>query len=858
MPRSKFQAPRAVETFSDVQRALALIEESLNSVSRSRYVQGLITHDFPSLLSPSFQRISPPAGGIRAALPAAGEQNAADSIVISLENPTGLLTLFAAPGNTINGAAAQSFSVAGIIELFSNGVDSWNSVAQLPGPAGLPGASGATPVFPGPPGRGGMDGRAGPPGSPGDPGSPGSVGAPGRSGMDGRGGPPGAAGVAGAAGAAGVAGANGQIGPPGRVDYFRPMIPGPQGPAGAASTAAVQTTTVNLGSGPRWSGFFDVATLTGATIGAPIMCSQATTATSPDETEDQLVMCGVVTSPTTFRVYWEGVNGPASGTKTIQYITAGTVGINASSGNAISVSSTVDLTGSTSTINVTPTSGALGDVDISTLLCGGILTFQAVTADATIGGFTAKPQGYWFIVHVRDATTAFTIKLLEDGGASATNGIRTPDIRDLRLYKNDSMLLFYSNSRWRAVTNMPRLFLTGVDTFTIAATENDHVRASSGQNRLRITLTGDQTLTGLVPDQSANGSPNGEIVVFDNVDAVDTLSIPHEGLTSAAANRFAIPDGATLRIGPRSSMAFAYDDTSSRWRPWASADPGDLGKVFDRAGWQSVGGWWYRNSVGWTEALQPEVSQSLALPAVSGICHIEWARERFDRQEGSTSAVGVTPVSIYNDSWHCNASAGTASFAKLLTNPLGHLGVLEALTGSNLNDTANVFLNRDYNATAASDPMIDFDSVGSFDFYVSIPVTSNTGLATGITNILVRAGFGQDPTAANNGTAGCFFTYSSAVGATWHCVTREASTSTDTNSGVAVVAGSWYKFTVEKTTTGVQFYINNLKIGSVITTNVPTTNGTFGYSAQTLVAATRKAVWCDDFRLTAPDSLMIT
>jgi hypothetical protein len=290
--------------------------------------------------------------------------------------------------------------------------------------------------------------------------------------------------------------------------------------------------------------------------------------TDPTSAEEQIAVSGITTSSSTISCYWQSVDGtPKSGSRSVLFITAGSVGFAVGSGNAITVSTQVDLTGSTSTINITPTSGALGVVDISTLKCGGVLTFQNVS-EATINGFTAPANdGFWFVCHVRDATSSFVIKLLEDAGTPATTGIRTPDIRDLRLYKNDSVMLIYSNGRWRACAPMTRMFLTGVEITTLAATENDHARPSAGQNHLRFTLTGDQQLTGLVPDQSTNGSPNGEIVAISNIDTADTLTIPHESTsTVAAGNRFTLPNAKAYILQPRTTGLFHYDDTTGRWR----------------------------------------------------------------------------------------------------------------------------------------------------------------------------------------------------------------------------------------------------------------------------------------------------
>jgi hypothetical protein len=216
------------------------------------------------------------------------------------------------------------------------------------------------------------------------------------------------------------------------------------------------------------------------------------------------------------------------------------------------------------TINVSSTAGALGVVDISALQCGGVVAFQSVT-EASIDGFTAKPEGFWFVVHNRDAATSDVITLLENLG-NTTTSMRTPDIRDLRLYKNDSVMLIYSSSRWRCVVPHHRLYFTGIDAVTWAAQENNHARTSRGQNRIRVTLTGNQTLTGVVPDASTSGSANGEILCIENIDTVDTLTIAQASTSSTAANRFNLPNQLPMQIPPQCCALFFYDDTSQRWR----------------------------------------------------------------------------------------------------------------------------------------------------------------------------------------------------------------------------------------------------------------------------------------------------
>jgi hypothetical protein len=111
-----------------------------------------------------------------------------------------------------------------------------------------------------------------------------------------------------------------------------------------------------------------------------------------------------------------------------------------------------------------------------------------------------------------------------------------------------------------------RLYFTGVENVTWAAQQNNFQRGSRGQNVIRVTLTGNQVLTGVVPDMSTNGSPNGEIFTLLNVDATDTLLILHDSASSTAANRFLLPNSLPLQVPPRCAALFSYDDTSQRWR----------------------------------------------------------------------------------------------------------------------------------------------------------------------------------------------------------------------------------------------------------------------------------------------------
>jgi len=129
--RSRFQAPRVLTDFAATLRALREVQESLDSVSQNRAELRKNLQSF-NLVAGNFQRASAPAAGMQARLPKASGENLGDSITLHLEGMLGVLEVHAAPGDTVNGLATAEFTDDGVVVLWSNGVDSWSSVAQLP------------------------------------------------------------------------------------------------------------------------------------------------------------------------------------------------------------------------------------------------------------------------------------------------------------------------------------------------------------------------------------------------------------------------------------------------------------------------------------------------------------------------------------------------------------------------------------------------------------------------------------------------------------------------------------------------------------------------------------------------------
>lgn len=224
---------------------------------------------------------------------------------------------------------------------------------------------------------------------------------------------------------------------------------------------------------------------------------------------------------------------------------------------------TFKYAGNTSNINFATTTGSLGVVDISTLECGGSVAFQTVS-EATIDGFTAKPDGFWFAAIQRDSTATATISIGENVG-NTTTSVRTPGARGVRLQKGDCVFMYSLGGRWRAMLPLAKAWQFSEDNVTFAGATNNYARTSTGVCNLRVTLTGNQTLSGVVPDAVSGSGQTGEILTIENIDTTDTLTIAHDA-TSTAANRFFCPGATNYSQLPLTTTAWRYDGTSARWR----------------------------------------------------------------------------------------------------------------------------------------------------------------------------------------------------------------------------------------------------------------------------------------------------
>lgn len=131
MSRSRFQAPHKISSFDEVQQALAQIQADLDATTRNRAQLKVYTQDFAAVAG-GFHRVSSLAAGLDVRMPKAGPANLGDAVILHLEDLQGDVAIWAAPGDTINGEATATFSVDGVVTLWSNGVNSWSGVAQTP------------------------------------------------------------------------------------------------------------------------------------------------------------------------------------------------------------------------------------------------------------------------------------------------------------------------------------------------------------------------------------------------------------------------------------------------------------------------------------------------------------------------------------------------------------------------------------------------------------------------------------------------------------------------------------------------------------------------------------------------------
>lgn len=166
--------------------------------------------------------------------------------------------------------------------------------------------------------------------------------------------------------------------------------------------------------------------------------------------------------------------------------------------------------------------------------------------------------------HKHDTSVAIAVSV----GAANAEGVldtlsRSDHVHDASVLPTQQASLTFNNF---PIVGQSYTFLSD----TIAATANNYSPAGPPAfpivDVVRITLTGNQTMTGM----AAPGATENKKKILENVDATEKLTLTHLDGGSLAANQFSLPQGIPIVVGPGESIEFVYDPTSTKWRPVAN------------------------------------------------------------------------------------------------------------------------------------------------------------------------------------------------------------------------------------------------------------------------------------------------
>jgi hypothetical protein len=158
-----------------------------------------------------------------------------------------------------------------------------------------------------------------------------------------------------------------------------------------------------------------------------------------------------------------------------------------------------------------------------------------------------------------DANTDWHLAVGRDGNGITWNGTsRAFDVNRATDYDWTGVHSFADEATFNGhATFSDRVGRTGVFTITLTGGTNNLAIGAVGV--ARISLTGSQTLTGMVPGLT------GQTVWLFNADSADTLTLAHLSGSSSAANQFLCPNNANYALPPRCGVGLWHDPSSSLW-----------------------------------------------------------------------------------------------------------------------------------------------------------------------------------------------------------------------------------------------------------------------------------------------------
>lgn len=204
------------------------------------------------------------------------------------------------------------------------------------------------------------------------------------------------------------------------------------------------------------------------------------------------------------------------------------------------------------------------------------------------------------------------------------------------------------------------------------------------------------------------------------------------------------------------------------------------------------------------------------------------------------------------DDWHTDAvgacrwldaDTGTGVSATTLTvADTNHAGILDLNTGASATGAAIRYLGGVTSGSATAGFALG-GGVLTFEWLARVEDLSTAG-----ERYSLMLGLFDTATTQVNGVR---FLYNDSVNAgNWTISAINASTVTNTDSGVAVVADTWYKLraVVNAAGTSIQYFINGASVGTV-TTNIPTASIAPRASMAKTVGTAARAAYVDYFRL---------
>ena len=187
----------------------------------------------------------------------------------------------------------------------------------------------------------------------------------------------------------------------------------------------------------------------------------------------------------------------------------------------------------------------------------------------------------------------------------------------------------------------------------------------------------------------------------------------------------------------------------------------------------------------------------------------------FDDFLWSAEAVTASPFALVG--FTGGAGGVAATFETTAPTDNTYTGLFSAITGTGNNNNTRAGLQ----GSNGNNRIMAGGGVQVIEWRIRIPT-----LATVVTDFNIKVGL-QDTTALGDPANGIYLYYNYNINSgKWRGVTRNASTSTNVDSASStVVAGTWYKlkFQVNAAGTNVEFFVNDVSIGSS-TATIPTTN----------------------------------